>query len=264
MTTPNPDDTTMLTNLLPAYVNGTASTDERQWVAEQVARSEQARAALAWHEALAAKVVADVDAAPADLGWARLLERVRADAAGEAPPAVAPRGGFARVGHWLAALAPHRWVPAPALGGACAALLALVVGQAVYFGADAPAPDYATVRGDAPADPAALGASVQQRAAALGLADRKFVRLNFRDRVTERDMRLLLVQTGAVIIGGPGQLGDYIVAVPAVELASAIEAFHASYLTESVQEVPPTAALPQRESGATGAAPAQQAASARQ
>lgn len=265
MATPKQDDMSMLTNLLPAYINGTASDTERQWVDALVARSAQARAALAWHEALAAKVVADVDSAPNDIGWARLLARARADA----PPqpvrsSVAP-GWLAQVGHWLAALAPHRWLPAPALGGACAVLLAVVVGQALYFGQFEQDDDYATVRGAQPhSDPAGLGTTVQERALALGQVDKKFVRLNFRDRVTERDMRLLLVQTGSVIIGGPGQLGDYIVAVPAAELSRAIEAYRASYLTESAQEVPPSAVLQARESGSTGTAPAQAASQTQQ
>ncbi len=258
MATPNQDEMSMLTNLLPAYINGTASEPERQWVDAFVARSAQARAALAWHEALAAKVVADVDSAPDDIGWQRLLARARADAAPlPLHASTAPRWA-AQAGRWLAALAPHRWLPAPALGGACAALLAVVVGQAMYFGQFEHEPDYATVRGEQPnSDPAGLGATAQERALALGLAGKKFVRLNFRDRVTERDMRLLLVQTGSVIIGGPGQLGDYIVAVPAAELSRAIEAYRASYLTESAQEVPPSAALQARESGSTGTAPAQ-------
>ena len=261
MATPKRDDMNLLIQRLPAYVNGTASNPERQWVADLLAHSEQARAALAWHEALAAKVVADVEAAPADIGWARLQARVRADASAEFAAdaaAAAPPSALAQLGRWLAALAPHRWLPAPALGGACAALLAVVVGQAVYFGEARQVPEYATERGAQPGAPTSLGSTVQERAQALGLADKKFVRLNFRDRVSERDMRLLLVQTGAIIVGGPGQLGDYIVAVPAAELGSAVEAFRASYLTESAQEVPASAALPQRESGATGAAPAQQ------
>lgn len=265
MATPKQDEMSMLTNLLPAYINGTASEPERQWVDALVARSAQARAALAWHEALAAKVVADVDSAPNDIGWARLLARARADAAAQPVRTTAPQGFVAQLGRWLAALAPHRWLPAPALGGACAALLVVVVGQSIYLGQVEQEPDYATVRGtQAHNDPAGLGTTVQERALALGLADRKFVRLNFRDRVTERDMRLLLVQTGSVIIGGPGQLGDYIVAVPAAELSRAIEAYRASYLTESAQEVPPSAVLQARESGSTGTAPAQAASQTQQ
>lgn len=260
MATPKLDELSMLTNLLPAYINGTASDTERQWVDELVARSAQARAALAWHEALAAKVVADVDSAPADVGWERLLARARTDAQSLPMRASVPPGFMAQLGRWLAALAPHRWLPAPALGGACAVLVAVVVGQAVYFGQSEQVPDYTTVRGANPqGDPAGLGGTVQERAKALGLMDKKFVRLNFRDRVTERDMRLLLVQTGSVIIGGPGQLGDYIVAVPASELGRAIEAYRASYLTESAQEVPLSAAVQVRESGSTGTPPSQAA-----
>ena len=91
-------------------------------------------------------------------------------------------------------------------------------------------------------------------AAAAGLEGAKFVRLNFKSDVSERDMRLLLVRTGGVIVSGPGQLGDYTVAVPAAELDRVLTEFKDSLLTESVREV----AAPSwdtRTSGTTGAAP---------
>lgn len=236
--------------LLPAYVNGTASEHERVRIKSALARDAQVRAALAWHESLADKVMADVDAAPDDLGWAQLQARVHAAShqrSGRSQP-VQPRVG---VGQWLASWLPHRWIPAPALGGVCAALLAVVVGQGLYLGQDGAEPEYASVRGVAPHE----GNAAEALTRAQGLGDSRFVLLNFKEQVSERDMRLMLVRSGAVIVDGPGQLGDYTVAVPAGEVQQALTAFKDSLLTESVQEVAAPVARASEAGASSGAAP---------
>jgi len=248
-----------LLDLLPAYVNGTASMADRAAVRDLLARSGEARAALAWHEALAARVRADVESAPADVGWERLQARLKSDRHIATAPGLLDR--FVR---WIGALSPHHWMPAPVLGGVSVALLAVVIGQGLWLGQGASEPDYATVRGTQVTDEggdAADGSADRLRA--MGLGGSRLLRLNFRDRVSERDMRLLLIRAGAVIVGGPGQLGDYIVAVPAHELARARQAFQDSHLTESVQEVPSTVLQPPGASGSTGSEPGQPATSPR-
>lgn len=252
----NEDEASMkaLLDVLPGYVNGTASPAERAAVLEALAHSPQVRAALAWHEALAARVRADVESAPADVGWERLQARLQADRPARA--AAAP-GALERLVQWIGQLSPHHWMPAPVLGGVSVALLAVVIGQGLWLGQAPAEPDYASVRslpteGDAADMP-------QDRLGAMGLAGHRLLRLNFRDRVSERDMRLLLIRAGAVIVGGPGQLGDYIVAVPASELARARQAFQDSHLTEAVQEVPASVLLPRGSSGSTGSEPGQPA-----
>lgn len=247
-------DMKALLDLLPGYVNGTASQAERAAVLEWLAHSAQARAALAWHEALAARVRADVESAPAEVGWASLQARLRAD---RPPAAAAVPGVLERFLQWIDRLAPHHWMPAPVLGGVSVALLAVVIGQGLWLGQAPAEPEYASVRG-VQADGDAADAS-QGRLGAMGLAGHRLLRLNFRDRVSERDMRLLLIRAGAVIVGGPGQLGDYIVAVPASELARASQAFQDSHLTEAVQQVPASVLEPRGISGSTGSEPGQSA-----
>jgi hypothetical protein len=239
--------------LLPAYVNGTASEHERVRVKSALARDAQVRAALAWHESLADKVMADVDAAPDDVGWAQLQARVRA-ASNQRRVRTPPIERRAGLGHWLASWLPHHWIPAPVLGGACAALLAVVVGQGLYLGQGSTEPDYASVRGVAPEEGGA-GNAAEALARAQGLGDSRFVQLNFKEQVSERDMRLMLVRSGAVIVDGPGQLGDYTVAVPAGEVQQALTAFKDSLLTESVQDVAAPVARASVAGASSGAAP---------
>jgi hypothetical protein len=241
-------DMSRLQDLLPAYVNGTASGQDRQYVKEALAQSAQARSALAWHEALAEKVIADIEAVPADIGWAQLQARVRA--AGQARAAHASPnalGWWSQLAKTLESWMPHHWMPGPALSSVCALLLAVVTVQQ-FMGSALEERDYSQVRGSTEAQ--ALKPGV--------MAGYKYVKLNFKERISERDMRLLLIRTGAVLVGGPGQLGDYTVAVPAEQLQSALKEFQSSMLTESIQEVAAPALSGDASSSAgMGAAPAQ-------
>ncbi len=243
-----------LQGLLPAYVNGSLGVSERQWVKAALAQSAQARAALAWHEALAEKVIDDVESAPADIGWAALHAKVRASSRAvqsevQATSSLGRRLAQAGRGLWqsLEALLPHRWMPAPAMSAVCAGLLAVVVAQAWWGHETQESQDFSQVRGDA----------TTSAAGGVLAGSSKFVRLNFKDSVSERDMRLLLVRTGSVIVSGPGQLGDYTVAVPAGDIGNVLREFQDSLLTESVREVPAPSVLDPHPSGTTGAAPGQ-------
>jgi hypothetical protein len=239
--------------LLPSYVNSTASLADRQWIKNLLSQSAQARVALAWHESLAEKVINDIEAAPSDIGWAELHARVRTSSVRAPDPAhtrTAPASTpwMRQLLEKLESLMPHRWMPAPALGGVCAALVAVVVGQAAFFSSHS-SQEFSEVRGER--------TSTGVGAMAGGASDSRYVRLNFKEKITERDMRLLLVRTGAVIVSGPGQLGDYTVAIPAEELIQALKQFQDSLLTESVQQVSAPTTRATDKSGTTGAAPNQ-------
>jgi hypothetical protein len=233
--------------LLPGYVNGNLASHDRQFVRQALSQSPQARAALAWHEALAEKVINDVDSAPSDIGWSALQAKVRASShmlKRSATQAAVPSNGVAHLLAKLEWLMPHRWLPAPALGGVCAGLLAVVLAQAWWGQNQSPDAEFSQVRGDTPA-----------AAGATWPSSSKFVRLNFKERVSERDMRLLLVRTGATLVAGPGQLGDYTVAVSASELDKVMQEFKDSLLTESVREVAAPSILDATGVTSTGSAP---------
>lgn len=237
--------------LLPAFVNGTANTTERQFVKEMLAQSAQARAALAWHEALAEKIINDVQSAPADVGWAQLQARVRTNSRLAASPRHAQgwQQKLQKIWGAIEPYMPHKLLSGPALGGVCAGLMAVVLGQALWLSHSQNTPDYADVRGVR-----AMGNDTQSGVSAV---TNKYVRLNFKEQISERDMRLLLIRTGASIVSGPGQLGDYIVSVPAAEIEQALRQFRDSQLTESAAEVPSAAGFIPGAAGTTGTAPAQ-------
>jgi hypothetical protein len=247
-------DMSKLHALLPSYINSSATAAERLFVKDALSQSAQARAALAWHESLAEKVINDVQAVPADLGWTQLQAKVRsaahAEKVGGSAASKATKAWYHGIWQVIEPYMPHNWLPAPALGGVCAALLAVVVGQGFLMNQNNQNSDYSQARGAQPTEPSTSTGS-------QAVTESKFVRLNFKDRVSERDMRLLLVRTGAVIVSGPGQLGDYTVAIPANELNQALKEFNDSLLTESAQAVASPIGRSTDRSGTTGAAPGQ-------
>ena len=244
-------DTQQLEALLPAFVNGTASTTERQFVKAMLAQSAQARAALAWHEALAEKIINDVQSAPADVGWAQLQARVCTTSRLASPPRQTKgwQQTLQKIWRAIEPFMPHKLLSGPALGGVCAGLMAVVLGQAFWLSQSQNTPDYADVRGVR-----ATGNDTQSGTSAVSS---RYVRLNFKEQISERDMRLLLIRTGASIVSGPGQLGDYIVGVPAAEIEQALRQFRDSQLTESAAEVPAAGGFIPGAAGTTGTAPAQ-------
>ncbi len=224
-----------LLDILPSFVNGSANAAQQSLVKQMLSGSGEARAALAWHEALAEKVIGDVESVRADIGWAQLQSKVRVGQ--RSRPIQQSPSFWSRIESFL----PHRWLSAPAMGGVCAALLVVVVGQGFLL--SNAERGYSDVRSMQPVDTSTLAVATAS----------KYIKVNFKDKITERDMRLMLVRAGATIVSGPGQLGDYIIAVPSADLGLTIRQFIDSSLTESVLETA-TPSAP-TSAGTTGAAP---------
>jgi hypothetical protein len=117
--------------LLPWYVNGTLSDQERKLVAAYLKQHPEEDARVRWHSSLRAGIKEQVDELPEDLGLDRVLAVVRRDTSRAPGPS---RTGLwryvsARVAAWVASLdllrgAPARW---GAGSWAVASLAALVV-----------------------------------------------------------------------------------------------------------------------------------------
>lgn len=75
----------------------------------------------------------------------------------------------------------------------------------------------------------------QFRAARGSLVTHAVVRVSFRDKVTEQDMRYLLVNSGARIVAGPTQLGNYYLSVRKGQESDLAKALQASPLVSSLQ-----------------------------
>jgi anti-sigma factor RsiW len=199
--------------LLPFYVNGTLAPDDRGWVDAYLARTPGAHAALAWHEALAQALEERHARIPADVGAAALEARL----------AAARGAGAGRRGSFRDML--ERLVPRAAVYPAFAGAAMLVLVQAVAIGVlltRAEGPEYAEAR------------SVEDVQRAKRPA---YLLVNFKPDATEREIRLALIRIGGRIVDGPGQLGDYTLAVAEDGLETARRDLEASGIAETVRRV---------------------------
>src|ERR1700716_964077 len=93
--------------LLPFYVNGTLSADDRSWVESYLSEHPVARAELQWYESLQTKLREDVPAVSSEVGMERALRRIRtegpAPAAARRPEALVA-SPMQRVREWFASI----------------------------------------------------------------------------------------------------------------------------------------------------------------
>ncbi len=205
--------------LLPWHVNGTLSDDERDWVEDYLREHPDARAELRWQEGLQTQLRQTVPSPPTpDVGLERFMARIHAETAGaQARPAAraAAHPGFAdRLRDFLA-----RWQLTPALALAATVVVAqaAIIG-ALLVGQQEADPEFATVRSVAPGQ----------------LVTGPVLQLTFRADATEAQLRQLLVQIGGTLVGGPGQLGNYLVAVPPERVEQVSQQLAGNALVEDV------------------------------
>lgn len=204
--------------LLPFYANGTLAEAERAEVEAWLREHPKSAAELRWYESLQQKLHDDVPAVSSEVGLERALHRIRTE--GPRPAATrraAQPSWFARAAEWLGTL-----VPQPVLKPALAAALAVVVVQAGVIGHFASEDDTSQLR-------AVPGAAVAEQG--------PYLKVNFKPDAREADIRLLLVQSGASLAAGPGQLGDYYLRVPAERFAAAQTSVAGSPLVDGVSVV---------------------------
>jgi len=202
------DDKRRFDELVPFYVNGALRPEERAWVEAYLAREPGARAELAWHEALGQALEDRYARVPADVGLAALDARLGSERRG------AGRGSRQS---WL-----ERLLPGGALYPAFAGAAALVLVQAIAIGVlvtRSEAPEYADAR------------SISET------PRRTYLQVNFKPEAAERDIRLALIRAGGRIVHGPGQLGDYYVAVAGDRREAARRELEASGVVETVAVV---------------------------
>lgn len=210
--------------LLPFYANGTLADDERSFVETWLREHPKSRAELDWYRSLQTKLRDDVPAVSSEVGLERAMARIRAERSPQTTRQARPEPGLGeRVRGWLAALMPQPLLK-PALAGA----LAVVVAQAVVI---------ANLSGE-------RDDSTEMRAVKPTVVDQgPFLKVNFKTDAREADIRLLLVQTGGSLAGGPTQLGDWFVRVPESRLTAVAEQMKASPIVDGVA---PVDALPAR------------------
>ncbi len=200
--------------LLPWYVNGTLGADDRGWVERYAAEHPEAQAQIDWCRGLQAHIQASAPQIAPALGLDRVLQRIRR----ERPMMVQ------RVRSWLGALAaaPVAGVARPI--GAVAALAIIVVqGGIIYqMRQDNSAQDEPLLRGTK----------------AIRVDEGPLLRVNFSPDAREAEIRMLLVAAQATLAGGPGQLGDYYLRVPAGRESAAVDRLRREPIVQAVELVP--------------------------
>ena len=212
---------------------GTLSAAEREWLDAHLREHPGKRAELEWDEAFSAKLEDKIAAMPARPGWERTerLLQVEAEQAGAAaaaqnrrpargPKTAAPRvpGTLDRLSDWLAStlgLAINAQAVAIALVLVQAGVIGVLAWQ--YTGADD-----SEMRGGAQ-DPTPRG---------------PLLRVSFRQDVREAELRRALADVGGEIVGGPGQIGVYLVRIKEGDLEAAAQRLRAGGATELVEIVP--------------------------
>jgi hypothetical protein len=199
--------------LLPWYVNGTLGAEDRGWVERYAAEHPEAQAQIDWCRGLQAQIRASTPQIAPALGLDRVLQRIR----GERPTMVK------RVRSWLHALAtaPVAAVARPI--GAVAALAVIVVQGGIIY----------QMRQDNSAQDELVRATKAMR-----VDEGPLLRVNFSPDAREAEIRMLLVAAQATLAGGPGQLGDYYLRVPAGRESAAVDRLRREPIVQAVELVP--------------------------
>ncbi len=209
--------------LLPFYVNGTLSADDRTWIEHYLREHPLAANELNWLRSVQATAQQEAVPVSSEVGLDRALRRIHGERAAAAPAAMS---AVERVRGWFA-----RLVPQPMLKPALAGALAVIALQAVVISAMVgEREDTSLIRTSPPVGVTEHGA---------------FVKVNFRPTATEADIRMLLLDVQANIASGPGQLGDYYVRVPAWQVDAVQAMLSASAIVEGVAVVDALPAWPQ-------------------
>jgi len=198
--------------LLPWYANGSLGAEDRAWVDAYLAQNPEARSELDWYRSLQARVRESAPAVPATIGLARAMRLIQGDR-----PTLAERIGafFGNFG----------MRPSLALAG-----LALVAVQGGVI---------LNLLGHARED-----ADEIRALHAVRVTEAPMLKISFAPDAKEADIRLLLVQIQGELAGGPGQLGDYYLRVPAGSEAAALARAQAAPIVQTASLAP---GVPPRE-----------------
>jgi hypothetical protein len=205
---------------------GTLTAPEREWLEAHLLEHPGQRADLEWDAAFSAQLEDKIAAMPALPGWERTTRVLQDEQAPSAittttreakPSIVRGPGVLDRLSDWLAS----------SLGfnlNAQAIAVALVVMQAGVIGLlawQSPDTEHNQIRAGTQ-DPTPRG---------------PLLRVSFRQDLREAELRRALTDVGAEIVGGPGQIGVYLLRIKEGDLAAAAQRLRASGTTELVEIV---------------------------
>ena len=198
--------------LLPWYVNGTLSDDERRWMDGYLAEHPEARAEHDWFRSLRQRVQETAPAVPETIGLARTMQLIHGDQPTWSERISAFFGNFGM---------------RPTLALAGLALFAVQSGVILNL-----------LYGEKH-ETAGWRAS-----GAIEVKEGPVLKLNFKADAKEADIRFLLLSVHGDLIAGPGQLGDYYVRVPAGEEQQSLDRLQANQIVQMAALAP---GVPPRE-----------------
>jgi len=199
--------------LAPFYVNGTLGDDDRSWCDAYLKQHPDAKSELDWYRSLSKRIQDNAPSVPATIGLSKAMTLIRGD-----------RPTFAeRVNGFFANFLGLK----PALALAGIALIA-VQGGVILQMHNAAEEDATQIR--------ALRAST--------VVDGPMLKINFAPDAKEADIRHVLMSVQGRLAGGPGQLGDYFVIVPAGKEAALAEKLKGETIVQAVSLAP---GLPPRD-----------------
>lgn len=173
----------------------------------------QARAQAEWDAAFTAKLGEKVESLPPMPGWSRAERALQAATRAER----ARPGILDRISEWMS----ERLGWAVNVQAVAAALVLAQAGVIGLLALQQRAPEYSDIRGGA------------QGEAPTG----PLLRVSFRPDLPESGLRQALAEVGGEIVGGPGQLGVYLVRIREGGLAAAAERLRATGATQLVEIV---------------------------
>ena len=196
--------------------HGELSAAEKTQLDELLAQRPELRADLDWDDAFHARLGDRVATLPAMPGWERTARILAAESPATQPQTAAPEIGILdRLGDSIATIFGVRFN----LQGLA---LALVLAQAGIIGMLAwqdRGTDYSEIRGGNRAD----------------VVRGPVLRVSFRPEVTEAASREAITAVNGEIVGGPGQLGIYLIRVKDLDLESAARRLRESGTTVLVE-----------------------------
>ena len=192
--------------LLPWYANGTLEGEDRAFVEAYLEQNPAARSELDWYRSLQQRVRENVPAVPATIGLARTMRLIQGDRPTFSERVSAFFGNLGlRPSYALAALAV-----VAVQGGVITSLLGDVRDNADQIRA----------------------------LRAVRVEEGPMLKVSFAPEAKETDIRMLLVQVHGELAGGPGQLGDYYLRVPAGTETAALARVQAAPIVQAAALAP--------------------------
>ena len=198
--------------LLPWYANGSLGAEDRASVDAYLERNPEARSELDWYRSLQACVREDAPTVPATVGLARVMRLIQGDRPTLAERIGAFFGNFGmRPSYAMAALA-----------------LVIVQGGVIL-----------NLLGNVRENAEEIRALHAHR-----VEEGPMLKISFAPDAKEAEIRLLMVQVQGELAGGPGQLGDYYLRVPAGSEAAALARVQGAPIVQAASLAP---GVPPRE-----------------